>query len=232
MKHRTFIRTIGVALGVLALACTPEARRATEAVTPSAAQAFEYAGPAGTSHVFQQRSNDGLESLQGSTDVTSGPRLAHIVLEEAATLERNGQLRSADIVLHAAGATVRYRLEPSRATVHIERAGREAIEWRVPSDAPWLYGPTLGESGELVVTPVSAWIALRATQAGGVVRVLEPERRESHLVMIDQLAVATERGKTIALGYGADADERFITELRLLEDTPGLERRVGSDLGA
>jgi hypothetical protein len=232
MEHRSFNHTIGVAIGVLALACTPEARRATSRAVPSAARAYEYAGPAGTSHVTQQRSKDGRESLQGSTDVTAGPQLAHFVLEEAATLEPNGRLCNAEIVTHIAGSTVRYRLDPSRATVRIEHAGGEPIDWTVPSDAPWLYGPMLAESGELIVTPVSAWIALRATQAGGVVRVLEPERRESHLVMIDQMAAATERGKTIALGYGADADELFITELRLLEGMPGLSRREGFDLGA
>jgi hypothetical protein len=232
MERRTFNRTIGATVVALALGCTPEARRESAQAAPPAAHAYEYAGPAGKSHVLQQRSNDGIESLRGSTDVTAGPRLAHIVLEEAATLEPSGLLRTAEIVAHAAGTTVTYRLEPNRATVRIEREGHEAIEWRVPSDAPWLYGPALGASGELVVTPVSAWVALRATQAGGVVRVLEPERRESHLVMVDQLAVATEHGKTIALGYGADADERFITELRLLEDTPGLSRRPGFDPGA
>jgi hypothetical protein len=261
MKHRFLERTISVAVGalvprapgsstlhslrplhgakpgagfgllLLALACTPEAPLAAGA-QPLVAQVFDYAGPAGTSHVTLQRASDGVESLHGRTDVAPGPKPAHIGMEETATLDASGRLRQAEIVTRDAGAPVSYRLNPSRATVRIERAGAAPIEWRVPNDAPWLYGPTLDASGQQVVTPVSAWIALRATQAGSVVRVLEPERQESHLMSIDQLAVVTEHGKTVALGFGADVDDRFVSELRWVEGCVGLSRVAGFDPGA
>jgi hypothetical protein len=229
MEHRFFNRTFRAAVGALALACTSQAPPGVASGAPSAAETYEYGGPAGTSHATRQRASDGRESLRGSTAVAIGP--THTVVEERATLDASGQLRQAEIVTHADGTPVRYRLDSSRATVRIERAGAEPVEWRVPSDAPWLYGPLSEPSGALVVTPVSIWIALRATQAARVVRVLEPERRESHLVTIDQVAVATEHGQTVALGYGADVDARFVTELRLLEDTPGLSLEVDGGPG-
>jgi hypothetical protein len=179
---------------------------------------------------------------------------------EAATLDAHGRLERAEIVVKRSGRSeVRYTLDASRGVVHIERAGSAPLDWQVPVDAPWLYSPdaySLNDSGsaasasaasasgdatgdaadrdegELLVTPVGAWVALRAASAGDVVRVLEPAHQRSYLTTVDQIAVPTEQGTTIALGYdGVDADARFITELRLFHGSVTLARLAAVDLG-
>jgi hypothetical protein len=228
MQHVIDTRTLFAVVGTLALAaCAPDA--ASRAATPaSGVQSYLYDGPAGSSRVTQALGADGLESLHGSTHLAG-----RAPLNEVATVDAAGRLRRAEIaVARQDGASLRYTLEPSRAIVRIEQGDAAPIEWHVPADAPWLYAPAADEGAELSVTPVSAWIALRATRAADVVRVLEPEQQVSHLVMIDQLAVPTERGTTIALGHGVDADDRFITELRLREGDASLSRVMGLDPGA
>jgi hypothetical protein len=130
-------------------------------------------------------------------------------------------------------AEARYTLDATRGTVRVERAGSAPLDWRVPVDAPWLYAPASGGAGELMVTPVGAWVALRASRAADVVRVLEPEQQRSYLTTVDQIAVPTERGTTLAIGDdGVDADDDFITELRLFHGAVTMARVAGIDLGA
>jgi hypothetical protein len=186
-------------------------------------ETYLYRGPAGSSRVTKSLAVDGAESLQGTTDLVGRARLS-----ERASVNARGRLQHAEIAIAGErGVSVRFTLDPKRATVQIERAGAEPITWRVPGDAPWLYSSPAG--GALAVTPVAAWIALRAARASDVVRVLEPELQRSHLVTIDQIAVPTELGTTIALGHGADVDERFITELRDGEGDAAMRRVPGTD---
>jgi hypothetical protein len=227
MQHLIDTRTLLAAVGALALAaCAPDASQ--PATSGPRVQAYLYDGSAGSSRVTQALGADGLESLHGATHL-----VGRAPLNEVATVDANGRLRRAEISLtREDGASLRYTLDPSRATVRIEHGDAAPVDWHVPTDAPWMYAPALGGGAMLSVTPVSAWIALRATRAADVVRVLEPEQQASHLVTIDQIAVATERGTTIALAHGVDADERFITELRLREDAASLSRLAGLDPGA
>ena len=228
MQHVIDTRTLLAAVGALALAaCAPDAASRAGTSGPRV-QAYLYDGPAGSSRVTQAVGADGLESLHGSTHL-----VGRAPLNEVATVDERGRLRRAEISLtREDGASLHYTLDPSHATVRIERGDTGPVDWHVPADAPWMYAPSMGAEAMLSVTPLSAWIALRATRAAEVVRVLEPEQQESHLVLIDQIAVPTERGTTIALAHGEDADESFITELRLREDGALLSRLVGLDPGA
>jgi hypothetical protein len=228
MQHVIDTRTLLAAVGALALAaCAPDAA-SRPATSGPRVQSYLYDGPAGSSRVTQALGADGLESLHGSTHI-----VGRAPLNEVATLDASGRLRRAELALtREDGASLHYTLDPSRATVRIEHGDAAPVDWHVPADAPWMYAPAMSDGAMLSVTPVSAWIALRASRAADVVRVLEPEQRESHLVLIDQIAVQTEGGTTIALGHGVDADERFITELRLREGAVSLSRLVGLDPGA
>jgi hypothetical protein len=94
-----------------------------------------------------------------------------------------------------------------------------------------LYAPSADDDGAFIATPVAAWVALRAASTADVVRVLEPERQRSYLMTVDQVAVPTERGTTLALGSdGVDADAQFISELRLLHGAVTLARVSALDL--
>lgn len=224
-------RSFAGVLGALALAaCSLEAPPPGVA-EPVQHRAYRYDGVAGTSEVTQEKAADGREELRGTTNVeapTSGRE--HRFTRETASLDERGRLRHAEIIVGERGAVAaQYTLDPSRGAVHVERPGAPPIDWRVPNDAPWLYAPS--EDGRLVASPVAGWIALRASRGADVVRVLEPEQQRTYLMTVDQVAVPTEHGTTVALGDdGIDADERFITELRLLHGAVTLARVTAIDL--
>jgi hypothetical protein len=230
-------------VGALALAaCAPAETPSTAPPEPiSRVRSYRYDGVAGASRVTLERAPSGQESLVGRTEVArdSAP-VSRTVMNETATLDARGRLHHAEVVVSTPGAPeARYTLDAHRGTVHVERAGSAPVDWRVPVDAPWLYAPAASGHSDLVLTPVAAWVALQASRAAGeptggrVVRVVEPERHNSYLMTIDQVAVPTERGTTVALGYdGVDVDDQFVTELRLLEGSVILARRADADLGA
>jgi hypothetical protein len=238
MKKSFDRRSFAGLLGALALAaCTPDAASPPDApAAPTGLRSYRYEGVAGSSQVTQERSDSGQESLHGTTEVgLQGGAGARTLARESATLDAGGRLERAEILLNRSGAAeARYTLDAARGTVRVERAGVASLDWHVPVDAPWLYSPgdsADGDPGDLLVTPVGAWVALRGANAARVVRVLDPEQQRTYLVMADQIIVPTERGTTIALGSdGVDADERFITEVRLSHGAVKLER-VAIDLG-
>jgi hypothetical protein len=229
-------RLLAVLLSLAFTACSREAAPPPlRAAPPVHARSYQYAGSGGSSHVTRETAANGHETLSGTTELGAGasssPRTR---LNETALLDERGRLLHAEIVSSRPGTSdVRFVLDALRGTVRIEHDGSVSVEWRVPVDVPWLYAPTSSAGGELAVTPVAAWIALRAASTAGVVRVLEPEHQESNLVTIDQVVVATERGTTVALGYdGVDIDQRFITEVRLVQRSVTLSRVAEFDLGA
>jgi hypothetical protein len=225
-------RTFASAMGAIALAaCSLEATPQPGAPEAVQHRAYRYDGVAGTSDVTQERAADGRESLRGTTDVKApAASTGRTVTREAASLDQHGRLRHAEIIIGEGGAaSVQYTLDPGRGAVHVERPGAPPIDWRVPNDAPWLYAPS--EDGTLIATPVAGWVALRAASASDVVRVLEPEQRRTYLMTVDQVAVATERGTTVALGSdGIDVDAEFISELRLLHGAVTLARITAQDV--
>jgi hypothetical protein len=223
-------------LGLSSLSsCAPEVASAPlDPPSVGSVRSYRYSGPSGVSEVVREKSGDGRETLKGKTDIARAGSGGRTSLSETVELDATGRLRQAEIISSQPGAReTRFTLDPSRGTVHIEHAGAAATEWHVPADAPWLYSPRSGGGGELIVTPVTAWIALQAATGAQVVRVLEPETQTSNLVTIDQISIPTERGTTIVIGNdGADADERFVKELRLLERSITLSRVAEFELGA
>ncbi len=234
------------AAGALALAaCTANVSPSADAEEPtSRARSYRYDGLAGSSRVTHELATGGQQSLVGRTEVARGSApVLRTVMNETATFDARGWLHHAEVVVSKPGVPeARYTLDARRGTVHVERAGSAPLDWRVPVDAPWLYAPASNGDSDLVLTPVAAWVALQASRAGtatagpagsSVVRVVEPERHNSYLMTVDQVAVPTERGTTVALGYdGADVDDRFVTELRLFEGSVTLARVPELDLGA
>lgn len=236
-------RTFAFVVGALALAaCAPAEPSSGVAAEPtSRVRSYRYDGLAGSSRVTQELAPGGQESLVGRTEVgrSSTPE-SRTVMNETATLDARGRLHHAEVVVSRPGAPeARYTLDAHRGTVHVERTGSAPSDWRVPVDAPWLYAPASSGPSDLVLTPVAAWVALQASKAASahagarVVRVVEPERHNSYLMTVDQVAVPTEKGTTVALGYdGVDLDDRFVTELRLFESSVTLARVSELDLGA
>jgi hypothetical protein len=218
------------------------ARRASPA-GDEAAVTHEFTGPGGSSRVGRRALPGGGERLWGETTlraqrVTGGVRSFGAELGpqlETVSLDGSGRLISAEIA--NAGPlgerpARRIVLDGRAALVRIALAGGEPTEWRVPVDAPWVYRGTVSDdgtgAGALVSTPVAAWVALRAAAAAGsarVVRVLEPEVQRSYLVPIDQVLVRTEVGSTVILGGdGIDADDLFVTHVRLTDRAITLSR--------
>ena len=220
MKNR--IDPAGV---VLALLVTVSAACATEPVPPPPARvpaapvlAYRYDGARGSAHVTRELSPDGSETVTGAFALAM--RQGHpapVRSSERASIDAAGRLQRAEIAIEQAHSVDVFTLDPSRGSVHIERAGRPSIDWAVPRDAAWVYTPAALGDGSASMTPVSSWVALRAgSGAATVVRVLDPEHQTSYLAPIDQVAVPTELGTTVSFGPdAADADDRFITELRL-----------------
>jgi hypothetical protein len=204
------------------------------AASPARLRSYHYVGVAGSSQVTQEHGAAGRESLRGTTDLGMRGNAAHTLANESATLDPLGRLERAEVVVSRSGmGDARYTLDATLGTVRVERAGSAPLDWHVPVDAPWLYAPASGGAGELMVTPVGAWVALRAARAADVVRVVEPEHQRSYLTTVDQVAVQTERGTTLAIGDdGVDADDDFITELRLFHGAVTMARVAAIDLGA
>jgi hypothetical protein len=220
-------------------ACDPSLASAPAQPSPAQHASYRYDGPAGSSEVTRERAEGGPEVLHGSTDLAGRiDGSTRLIAREEVQIDARGRLLHAELIVGNPGAAdeARYTLDANGGTVHVERSGSASFDWRVPVDAPWLYAPAFDGGGALVVTPVGAWVALRAASAAGaanVVRVLEPEQQRTYLMTVDQVAVATELGTTVALGYdGVDADARFINELRLFRGEVKLARVATLDLGA
>ena len=232
--RRTFTRMLGgLALSACSLAaCSQDEVAPRGAPRPVEHRAYRYDGVSGTSQVTHEKAADGRESLRGTTDLARrGSGSEHTFARETVSLDAQGRLGHAELIVGERGAAVQYTLDPSRGAVHVVRPGAPAIDWMVPNDAPWMYAPGPDDDGAFIATPVAAWVALRAAASADVVRVLEPEQQRTYLMTVDQVAVPTEHGTTIALGSdGVDADAQFISELRLLHGEVTLARVSARDL--
>lgn len=194
-------RRAGALLVAAALAlggCAPEG----PGPAPVSARAtLHYADEAGsTSRVERTILADGSEALHAVTDIASAGASTRIT--EDVRLDPRGRLVRAEI----ARASDRVILAAARGTVLVVRSG-ETTRRRVPADVPWVYAQVLDAAGRPVATPLAAWVAHRAAAASERVRVLGAEAGEGRVIPRDQLAVATESGTTVVLGYdGADVE--------------------------
>jgi hypothetical protein len=188
---------------------------------PAPARRHRCTGSRGSSsQITRALAVDGGETLRGETEIPYSSGSADwLHLSESATIDARGWLVSARVVAARPRAPVTtYLMQPLAANVRILREGAAPVDWTVPADAPWIYRAGSSRDGMLASTPVAAWLVARASAAGPVVRVLVPERQQSYLAPVDQVAVATEKGTTVALDVdGLDIDEDFVTEARLTE---------------
>jgi hypothetical protein len=159
---------------------------------------------------------DGSESLHGETALSYGGERVRIV--EDAILDRAGHLVRAEIVVAPAcdaPPEEHLILDPARGTVRASGPGGP-VEWPVPADAPWAWSPLARAGGRAVLTPVGAFVAMRAAADAPAVRVVQPESRSSYRAPAEQVAVPTEVGTTITLDAAdAEADGSFIRRVDL-----------------
>jgi hypothetical protein len=178
-------------------------------------------GGRATSRVERSSDPDGAESLCGVTEIVAADGTRTAIREEA-RLDRTGRLAWASIAGAGAHAADRVVLDVARGLVRLETGG-SAVEWRVPTDEPWVYPAVHDRAGERLVTPIGAWITSRAARAGADVRVLYPEARRSQVVPADQVAIPTELGTTVILGDdSAEIGTAFVDRVRLA----GLDRTL------
>jgi hypothetical protein len=178
---------------------------------------YAYGDGAGTgARVLRTIGADGSESLHGETALTYGGDRLRIV--EDAIVDRAGHLVRAEITV-ARGCDAPPDedaiFEPARGTVRVSGPGG-TVEWPVPTDAPWAYGPVSRAGGQGVLTPVGAFLVMRAAAGAAAVRVIQTDASSSYLAPADQVAVVTESGVTVVLDTtSADADRSFIRSVDL-----------------
>jgi len=149
----------------------------------------------------------GGERLVGMTELGTGER----VVEEA-TIDESGRLvRALATVTGVAVAdqpapVTNVAFEPAQGAITAMTPDRY-VDWRVSNDLPWVWVSllTAGHSRETgtpgpVVTPLGAWVAFRAAQAGQAVRLLDLAALEGHTLTADQLVVSSGASATVVLG--------------------------------
>jgi len=206
--HTTLARGLGAA-AALGLALTACAAPRAPAVR---AEAYAFDDGAGSvAQVFRAVAADGAEALRGVTEIAAedGP----LRIDEQATLDAAGQLVRAEIVVsRGRGGAVEDHVvfDRARGTVRADAPGG-AVEWPVPTDAPWALEPLARGAA----TPIEAWITARAVSGGRDARVVQADRRTSYRSPADQLAIAHERGTTVVLGQASgETDGAFVTDVR------------------
>jgi hypothetical protein len=222
-----------LAAGLLAGCTEPSAGTGDALVTTT----YTYGDGAGAGgRVVRTVGLDGSESLHGETALAYGGERVRIV--EDAILDRVGHLVRAEVVV-ARGCDAppdeHAVLEPARGLVRVSGPGGE-VTWPVPTDAPWAYAPLARAGGRAVLTPVGAFIAMRAAADAPAVRVIQMDSRSSYTAPADQIAIPTESGVTVALDTAsATADGSFIRSVDLptlgiamarVEDPPGKPQPV------
>jgi len=212
--HVLLIATAGIVAG-----CAREPGASCRARTGAGqSDRFRYIDELGsTSRVEHTKGPSGVEAIHGVTEIVSSQgRTTHI--EERARLDSSGRLSWAEISGAGVGTSALDRVifDAAAGLVRIDRAG-QTLEWEVPTGEPWAYPAPLDQEGRPVVTPVTAWITLRATLASPDVRVLYPDAQRTEVVPRDQLAVPTELGTTVIIGDdGADMDTSgFVERVRV-----------------
>jgi hypothetical protein len=210
----------GLVLGAMLARCSrPPERADAPSSAASAIQTFRYGDRAGSvSAVERVTDAEGRETLRGRTEILRDGRATEVV-EEAWIDPAGNLLRVAISVSSRCGESVETRvvLDRPSGTVHVE-GGDGSGSFEVPGDAPWVYAPVADATGFAPSTPVAAWVAFRAARHAPVVRVIDAGRRTSYHTTPDQVAIPTELGTTVVLGYdGIDVDDGFVRELRLTD---------------
>jgi hypothetical protein len=204
-------------LGASLLACAKAPEPLESHASPTATQVFTYHEPGpSTGRVERVIDARGGEALRGRTELRR-PAWSTDVVEDV-TLDPAGQLVEAVIATKdGAGTSLRVTLDRPGESVRIEGQGG-AVSFRVPADAPWIYGPGVDGTRDLPSTPVAGWIGHRAAQSAPFVRTIDVARRTSYRVPSDQVAFPGDGETTIALGSDAfDVSRGFVQEARLTD---------------
>ena len=163
------------------------------------------------------------ERLVGLTELGTGERLV-----EEATIDPSGRLVDARATVTGVAVAdepapvTRVAFEPAQGAITATTPDRY-VDWHVPNDLPWVWVPLLIARGSAgtgipgpVVTPLGAWVAVRAAQAGQAVRLLDFTALEAHTLVADQLVVPDGASATVVLGDDfADVDGGKIRRLHL-----------------
>lgn len=185
------------------------------------------------SRVARSVALDGSESLHGVTEVRLGGEPHPMVLTEHAEIDASGRLVAASAELRAesrAATLVRsVRLDASRGLVTVnDKRGERLI--LAAADHPWVY-ESLFQDVSLVMgsaTPVQAWVARRAAQAGSKVRVIDVSSQRAYVTLADQVVVDDAAKKLVILGDEViEVDSDFVRSLpwKALEEAAAAERQ-------
>lgn len=173
-------------------------------------------GTGSRSRVRVQRYADGSEVLVGDT-VLYGAGGAAWQLREEASIGQSGRLVRARVRLGAeggAGEAIReVRLDAELGEWSISDSNG-VLAGRLSRQYPWVYGPVFADIAPELgsVTPMTAWIALRAAQADAAVLMIDPQAGVD-AVMSDQVLVSDGPRRWVVMGEEAiEADAEFVQQ--------------------
>ena len=178
-------------------------------------QVYVFAGDETQSRVERSLRADGSETISGETTLRVASGREKVI--EFVEIDRSGHLVYADLsVEEPSGASRRILLDAARGMMFVQDEQHAAWQ-RMPMDAPWVYGTNGDEEGTAALSPspVSAWVAARATASAREVRFLDGARRASQLVASDQLIVEGDDGERVAVAGKASItmNADFVTSL-------------------
>jgi hypothetical protein len=181
--------------------------------------AFSAAGISASSGAERRATAQGGEVLHGTTEVGL-PGGAHpLTLAETAELDAAGRLVLATSELRrgvGGGELVRsVRLDAARGLVTIRSANGE-VSWPEATDSPWIYERAFASAAPEMAsaTPVQAWIARRAAQAGARLRAIDVDDRSSRLTIASQVVLDDGASKWVVLGEEAiEVSPEFVRDM-------------------
>jgi hypothetical protein len=229
MKNTTmtkaFASTVLVVFSAMLGCGQGEARPATGAGMADAARgsshsfAFGAAGAQASSRVERQLAADGGEVMHGTTEVLLEGAAHPVVVSETAEIDASGRLVRATSELYAgANAMTLVRavqIDAAKGAVTVRDEGGERF-FRAPAGQPWVYTGLFSDVAPQAsgITAVEAWVARRAAQTGGRIRMVEVLAHRSSLTLPDQIVFHNGATDLVVLGDEvAETDREFVRAL-------------------